>query len=909
MRSRARSALTAAPLLLLPATAAAQMLPVAGVTSTAPLDQPALFTPDDLVLLEVFSGSMTLTDALGGYSSRAGTYLPLSELSRLLDLAVVVLPPERRATGWIISQERSFELDLGAGTARSGNVDLKLSATDAVLVGDEIYVRVDLLSRLIPAEFKADINALMLTITPREILPFKARIERERRARTVGGEAGDDFGTKIDVPYLAYTLPSLDVALDTAFSNRTPKSRYRYDVRLAGDLLWSGFQAYLGSDDGGKPQTARILFERKDPDGHVAGPFGITRSSIGDTFTPSLALGVGSEAGRGFAFTSEPIEQASVFNRVDLRGELPLGYQVELYVNEVLRGSQTQPVDGRYEFREVPLIYGLNVVRLVFYGPRGEQREEVQRLNVGGGQLAEGEFRFSLGAVEQGRPVLRLEDGTPATQLLDPGEGKLRAVGRAAFGFSERVTLTGGVATYAPIPGSERFLGTVGLRSGVAGLATQLDLASDDQGGAALALGLAGRPAGVSLVARHSEYRGGFIDEALPRGGAGSVPLRRSSDVRGDFSVTVGPRSLPIALQVQRDEQVNGRTLLAANGRVSLPIGRYFFSNAIVLQRDRGGGAESSTRINGTTDISGLLPSNWQLRASANYDISPEFKLRAALATLDHAVSEAVSLRLAGAHSFGRQSSTIVQGGATVRLPFADIAANASYGTREKEFRFGLQLAFGALFDTLERRYRLARPGVASGGNAAIRAYADRDGDGRFGPGDDPLSGVRIRSGGRPVETSPSGSALVTGLGDGARARIEIDLAGLDDPFLKAEGSVYSFVPRPGRVAALPVRFSPTGEVTLRLLFDDGGPKPRGLSALGVRLLAPDGSVAAEGRTEYDGALFLEGLKPGRYSVALDPEQSARLGFALGDEIEVSIAPGGGYAGEVQAVVRLGRPK
>jgi hypothetical protein len=166
----------------------------------------------------------------------------------------------------------------------------------------------------------------------------------------------------------------------------------------------------------------------------------------------------------------------------------------------------------------------------------------------------------------------------------------------------------------------------------------------------------------------------------------------------------------------------------------------------------------------------------------------------------------------------------------------------------------------------------LARPGVASGGNVAVRAYADRNGDGRFDDDDEPLTGVKIRSGGRPIETGPTEAAIVTGLGDGASARIEVDLAGLDDPFLTARGSVYSFVPRPGRVAALPLPFVPTGEVTLRMQFDDGGGTPRGLSALGVRLLSGDGSVVALGRTEYHGDLFLEGLRPGRYRVALDPD-------------------------------------
>src|SRR6202008_155187 len=172
-----------------------------------------------------------------------------------------------------------------------------------------------------------------------------------------------------------------------------------------------------------------------DPAGKVAGPFGATRSSLGDTFTPTLTLGARSAAGRGGAITSEPLERASVFDRTDLRGELPLGYQVELYVNEVLRGSQLQPVQGRYEFLGVPLAYGLNTIRLVFYGPRGERREDVRRINVGGGELARGQTTYSFGAVQEGRNLLQV--GRSADTSNDQaGEGKWRITAALAHGFT-----------------------------------------------------------------------------------------------------------------------------------------------------------------------------------------------------------------------------------------------------------------------------------------------------------------------------------------------------------------------------------------------------------------------------------------------------------------------------------------
>ena len=57
----------------------------------------ALFTEDDLLLFDTTAGGLELTDSLPGYSSRAGIFLPLGQLSRLLDLSIIIDPPAHRA--------------------------------------------------------------------------------------------------------------------------------------------------------------------------------------------------------------------------------------------------------------------------------------------------------------------------------------------------------------------------------------------------------------------------------------------------------------------------------------------------------------------------------------------------------------------------------------------------------------------------------------------------------------------------------------------------------------------------------------------------------------------------------------------------------------------------------------------
>src|SRR5205807_1649049 len=111
-----------------------------------------------------------------------------------------------------------------------------------------------------------------------------------------------------------FTPPSLDVALGLGAQTFAPRTPTRYDIRLGGDLLYAGLQAYVGSDDAGRANTARVLLEKRSIDGDLLGPLHARTVDLGDVFTPSLSIGPRSLGGRGFVVSNVPLDQTSVFN-------------------------------------------------------------------------------------------------------------------------------------------------------------------------------------------------------------------------------------------------------------------------------------------------------------------------------------------------------------------------------------------------------------------------------------------------------------------------------------------------------------------------------------------------------------------------------------------------------------------
>ena len=86
-----------------PAQTPTQMLAKTPSSAANAIVEPqALFTPDDQLIVEVDVAGQQITDGLAVYSSRAGLYLPLAGLTRLLDLAVQVDAAHRRAQGWTV---------------------------------------------------------------------------------------------------------------------------------------------------------------------------------------------------------------------------------------------------------------------------------------------------------------------------------------------------------------------------------------------------------------------------------------------------------------------------------------------------------------------------------------------------------------------------------------------------------------------------------------------------------------------------------------------------------------------------------------------------------------------------------------------------------------------------------------
>lgn len=865
--------------------AAAQQL-LSGLVRAA---DPQPFTADDLLFMEVTADGYQLAETMNVYGSRGGVYVPLGEFSRVVDFAIGVFPAEGRAEGWVGSRDRELRLDLTARRAVVGGRVIAFDPAQAALFDGDLYVRLDLMEQLLPVRLRADVNAQTLVVTPTEPLPFQQRLAREQRAAGLGQGPAAVRATVVETPYTVFSAPAFDVNLGGQIARDGQNQTRSYDLRAAGDVGYTGFQGFLGSDQDGELNDARVLFERKDPDGRALGALGGTRAGIGDVFTPSMALGAGSFGGRGAYYTSAPLEALDLSTPLNLRGELPLGEDVELYVNEVLQATQASAIQGRYEFLDVPLTFGLNTLRLVFYGPQGQIREEVRRINFGTGQVAAGRFVVRLGVVEQNRPVFEL--GEP---LADSATGEPRLSALFDYGLSSTLTLSGGAARYTPQGRDARSLGLVGLRTSIGAVAGQIDVALDDQGGRGATLGLAARPFGVSLVGRHSEYAGGFIDETRQFGLGDAVGLTRATDLRADAQLRpTDALSIPLSLDLRRLERTDDTDLFTAEARTSVPLDRYYLSSSLAYENEKTIEGRQD-RLVGATEVATLVAARAQLRGGVSYEVGPDAGIDTAYANVDLQTSERSALRLGVIRAVGDIGATTFQASGLYRAARFDVSLNAAYEADRGDWQIGLQFGFGLIFDPFAPRYRVTRPGASSGGSVAVQAFVDADGDGVRQPTEAGVANVVVETPAGPAVTGADGRVLAGGLGDAAAARLRINLEGIDDPFLVGPAEAVEIVPRPGRTAVVsyPMQITSEVELTARLARDG---RTQTLAAVDLRLIPVAGGEPIRTRTDHAGVAFVEGLRPGRYRVELDPDQARDLGLTLESAPDLVAPAEGGF--------------
>lgn len=843
------------------------------------------FTIDDELILQLKIRGIDASDTVVAYGTREAVYMPLGEIARILDLAIRVSDDGNYANGWFLAESRTLTINLREQRLITTAGERALRPGDAQAFDGEMFLRSELFGEIFPLDLESNLRAQAIYVATREPFPFEERMRREaERARLGTRDARPDQTRwpRQETPWLAASVPLADVEV-RAVSDSPMGERIEGDLRLGADLAFMTAQTYFSATTRDGLVASLIQMGRRDADGSLLGPLDATDFQFGDVATSSMPLGLRGQAGRGAYITNRPFQNASVFEQIDLRGILPNGYEVELYRNDILVGSVASAANDQYEFLEVPVDYGLNVFRLVFYGPQGQRREEVRRVTVGDGRLAKGQFEYDAGIVQRGENLLAVRG--PNFNPIE-GFGSWQAATRLSYGLSSGLTAVTSLAYFQEENGRDLSVATVGLRTGLAALALRADGAFGSDGSSALGAGIGGRAFGGAFSLSHFEYGGGFRDEIRSNS---RDPLRRATELDFNGSIKVSGQAVPIAARVRHIAFANGLSDTDAIFRSSFRLKGVVLSNTMEYSRNASPDGSGFSQLIGNFDLATFRRSRVQMRASVGYSLLQGPEITNASGQMAYQVDDRSLISGQAFYSF--RTGEFGFGASAVReFDRFTLAFDGNYAFEQKSYSVALRLGFSFGRDPLRRSVFFAPPGKASSGAVAIRAFQDMDGNGNFSAGDVPLKDVEFSVFNDTATTDEQGMTRLTQLGNGNPVAVQVDPTTLPDILMAPASRGMEIVPRPGRFHVMDFPILALSEIEGTVTFA-GTSAARGVSGLRLLLIDNKGEIAGSTRTERGGTYFFEQVLPGKFTLALDPEQSTRLGICMVGSAVIEVSP------------------
>lgn len=829
---------------------------------------------DELLILQMLLGSYILSEGIFGYPKQGSLILPLTDLVAALDFPIEVDPENGTAEGWFIDENRLFSLDLAASQVVIAGEVIPLDPAFVEQLPDDIYVDVRTLAQWFPIDFRFDLPNLVLSLTSREPLPLEARLLRElERDRMLSQRRSDSRKLpKIEVPYEWITWPVSDTTLEFNLSSTDGKSEFTrsYSTLATADLLKLNADLFISGTDKDQIGVARLKLGRQEDAGGLLGKLDATQFAVGDVFSPQIKHMSRSQVGRGFEVSNAPIGDSNEFDRITLQGDLQLGWEVELYRNEVLLDFRQSQTDGRYLFEDVPLLFGVNVVKLVFYGPQGQRREEIQQLRVGPDQIKPGGHQYLFSFNQEDRLLLMGDDKTIQDQSF---QGKARYAAQYKFGISKNFSVGTNLASI-PFEGGHRVYTGANLVTSLGPIYARTDITKDIEGGWAATLSAQTSLFGINIIGEHT-YLNDFLSEEFDND---TDPQETDSRIRLDGVFRLGflPH-IPYSVNVNHQSFKSRDRSTQVQNRLSTAIGRASVSNTLSLNFSDPAELSDSEDMNGTLQLGGSI-GPVRTRGQISYSVIPETKFTSVALSGDWSLNKKFNARAGVSRQLSGSDDMSLSLGVNTDLDY--VAAGVDSTISDKgDYSGKLRLTYSWGKDAADGGLRLASKPTAERGTMTTRVFLDLDGNGVYDPEiDEALEGVGFVSGRTKLEakTNEKGLAFVTSLGTFKAVPFEVDVGTLEDPFWITDPEGVQVILRPGVPGHVDFPVVTTGEIDgVAYIRKDGLSETA--SDVVIQLIDEEGEIAKQTRSQYDGFFLIDLIRPGTYTMRVDPEQLQRL--------------------------------
>jgi hypothetical protein len=838
--------------------------------------------PDEQFLLDVNIHQLRLGDTVRAYNPPEGTCVVLGDFLTALDVPMRIDLTAKKATGWAFRESNKITIDLAGMRTAYGTKSEPIAPGTVRETPEGWCVQASALGRWFGVTVKPMTSGSVLLLESDVKLPIELAMERKQRAARIH-HASFDLSSlpQVRVPYRLWRAPALDFVVSGGVTYRAGdgvKVDRQASVYAAGEIARLSYDAQITTNSHGTPNLLRVRAFRSDPDGQLLGPLKATHIGFGDVEGFDTRLTGSVAAGRGAVITNRPLTARTAFDRTRVEGDLPTGWEAEIYRNGELLGFAKADSSQRYVFDDVQLLYGENTVRVVLYGPQGQVRERDELINVGQDNVPKGKTWYWLGANQPGRDLITLE------KPPDTGFPRAQAALSLEHGLDTRTSV--GLLARAMLIDDQRLTFIEGtVRRSVGGAMLEVSAARESGGGTAAHAQLLGKFGAIyvnvdALIANDFHLQGGTPTTSREVRAAVDTPLK------------IGRTLVPAHAEAHFVKHADGSGLLEAAARLSASIDRFNLGAELKYSKNY---AVSGPAVPGELRL-GLLGSGHigavRIRGSTDFDVKPTARFRSAELSAYWSASEQSDWEGVLAYDElqhrGRARITHI-----MRLDSVALALTGE-ATTKGDVALGFNLNF-----SLDPRHglTLSRRPLAEGGMVHATVFRDLNDNGELDPGEPLEKGALITTGSRQTQrkTDSSGSVTIGGLTAFVPVPVGIDVTSLDDPMLVPRQALQVVVPRPGVAADVAIPLVGGGDVEGALIKSG----ELGFEGVDLELIDGSGKTVGTARTDFDGFFLFERVPYGDYRLRVSAASASAAGIVIDLGVSLKVTT-------EHSIVRLG---
>ncbi len=799
----------------------------------------------------------------------------LNQFAAAFKLQVSVDVVTRSATGQGLTEADTLEIDFSRQKIAIAGKPLLWESGFVQPIDNGLCVSLEVLKQWLPVTFNYDPFGSLLIADSDAQMPFEeeeARLQRREELSAAEESIRLSLEDTERQDYAWFNVPTLAISASAGLGHGdgTTTTAASYSVAAIGEMLKMTSEAILISDQSLRPSNLRATLYRQDPYGGVFGVPQLSEVSVGDVVGTGSALLVGTGSGRGISLSSYPSGDADEYDRTTFQGALPVGWEAELYRNNVLVNFQQSNLNGFYEFRDIPVLFGNNDFKIILYGPQGQRETRTKTINSSGFVVPRGKVygRFSLLQLDKSLFEFKRQVGGQPHPVQFGGDVKI--------GVAENVSAGAGFSSFVR-DNTRYWYGSLSAQANLGPVQTDAAVAAGSTGGVAGQIA-ANVPLGNGgLRLRYSESSPSFNTDRISSG------TRRTVDLGIDQAIPYGTnKSIPLSLSGSWSQLRDGSANIGVTAQTGISLANTSLSNSTRLIKTipaSGSFGASATSINGSIFYNTQI-GTYSLRGNANYTLAPTTQLESISVSTDRQISdERGAWFVSGAANWSFRSNA-GDFSTSLNRQFNKFTASLSATTSTTgSFGINLGVSFSLGRNPAKQSWRVSGANLAQSSSAVVRVFDDVDQDNMFSSIDKLLPDAQITVDGNPVPhySNDKGLAVVDNLPAYRPINLGIDNSQMENVDLIPSRLINSVMARPGTMSYTDLPMTMAGGVDGEIQMITGSGPPQPLPGIPIQIVSTNGGVTTSARSGYDGFYIVEKLPVGDYNVLVAPEILQRL--------------------------------